>query len=94
MMNEKLRPLLLVSALALSAGAVACESEKERQANERKDEAEAREELTERSKEAAPDSAAEMKKDVGIHSMEEDDKAESAQELRDDLDLHPEDKPE
>lgn len=93
MMTEKLRPLLLISALALSTGVVACESEKERQANDRKDAAEARQELTESSKEDAPDSAAEMKKDVGVHSMK-DDRAETPQELRDDLDLHPEDKPE
>lgn len=67
---------------------MACESEQEREADAREDAAEAREELQERSEEDAPDSAAEMKEDVGVHSME-DDEAESPEELRKKLDLHP-----
>lgn len=93
MNSETVGRLLLVSALALSTGTVACESEQEREADAREDAADAREELLDRSEEDAPDSAAEMKEDIGVKSME-DDEAESPKELREKLDLHPEEEPE
>lgn len=69
-----------------------CKSEPEREAQERENENEARQELEEDLKDA-PQTAEEMKDEAGVHSMERD-QAESPEELRKKLDLHPEEEPE